>query len=145
MDPITQGLDVAKMEEQLNKAPSFSLKKSFYFIIGSIALAAGFVGIFLPVLPTTPFVLLAAWCFFRSSPRLYEWVINNERFGDTIENYHQGKGITKAIKIKAIVMMWLALSVSVYFTITSFQLIALLYAIAIAVTVYLIRLPTLIE
>jgi uncharacterized membrane protein YbaN (DUF454 family) len=131
------------MEEQLDDASSFSIKKSVYLIIGSLALIAGFVGIFLPVLPTTPFVLLAAWCFFRSSPRLYEWIISNERFGDTIKNYNQGKGITKATKIKAIVMMWLTISASIYFTITSLHLIAFLYGVAIIVTIYLIRLPTL--
>jgi uncharacterized membrane protein YbaN (DUF454 family) len=131
------------MEEQLDDASSFSIKKSIFLIIGSLALAAGFVGIFLPVLPTTPFVLLAAWCFFRSSPRLYEWIISNERFGDTIKNYNQGKGITKTTKIKAIVMMWLTISASVYFTITSLSLIAFLYGVAIVVTIYLIRLPTL--
>jgi hypothetical protein len=132
------------MQGQENKS-SFSVKKGVYLFVGAISLVIGFVGIFLPVLPTTPLVLLSAWCFFRSSPRLYEWVINNERFGDTVKNYHQGKGITKATKIKAIVMMWITISISIYFTITSLHLIALLYGIAIAVTIYLLRLPTLIE
>ena len=133
------------MEKRVNTTSSFSIKKSVYFIIGIIAFAVGFVGIFLPVLPTTPFILLAAWCFFRSSPRIYEWLISNERFGKTVMNYNQGRGITKATKIKAVVMMWLTISVSIYFTITSIHLIAFLYLIAIAVTIYLIRLPTLIE
>jgi uncharacterized membrane protein YbaN (DUF454 family) len=131
------------MEEPIDDGSSFSIKKSVYLIIGSIALAIGFVGIFLPVLPTTPFVLLAAWCFFRSSPRLYEWVISNERFGDTIKNYNQGKGLTRATKIKAILMMWLTISTSIYFKITSLPIIAFLFGIAMVVTIYLIRLPTL--
>lgn len=131
------------MEEPIDDGPSFSIKKGVYLIIGSVALAAGFVGIFLPVLPTTPLVLLAAWCFFRSSPRLYEWIISNERFGDTIQNYHQGKGLTRATKIKAIVMMWITISISIYYKINSSPLIAFLFGVAIVVTIYMIRLPTL--
>jgi uncharacterized membrane protein YbaN (DUF454 family) len=133
------------MQENEEISTSFSIKKGIYFIIGAIALGAGLIGVFLPVIPTTPFILLSAWCFFRSSPRIYNWVISNERFGNTIENYHQGKGITKDTKVKAIVMMWLTISVSVYFTIKSLHLIVFLYGIAIAVTIYLIRLPTLLE
>ncbi len=120
-----------------------SLKKGIYLFVGAISLAAGVLGIFLPVLPTTPFILLSAWCFFRSSSKIYEWVISNERFGPTIENYQQGRGITKSTKIKAIVMMWLTISASVYFYIKNMYLIAFLYIIAIIVTVYLYRLPTL--
>ncbi len=120
-----------------------SLKKGIYLFVGAISLAAGILGIFLPVLPTTPFILLSAWCFFRSSSKIYEWVISNERFGPTIENYQQGRGITKSTKIKAIVMMWLTISASVYFYIKNMYLIAFLYIIAISVTVYLYRLPTL--
>ncbi len=120
-----------------------SLKKGIYFIVGIIALAAGVIGVFLPVLPTTPFILLSAWCFFRSSTKIYEWVISNEKFGPTIQNYQEGRGITPSTKIRAIVMMWLAISVSVYFFITNIYLIALMYTIAIGVSVYLYRLPTL--
>jgi hypothetical protein len=120
-----------------------SLKKGIYLFVGAISLAAGVIGIFLPVLPTTPFILLSAWCFFRSSSKIYEWVISNERFGPTIENYQQGRGITKSTKIKAVVMMWLTISASVYFYIKNMYLMAFLYIIAISVTVYLYKLPTL--
>jgi uncharacterized membrane protein YbaN (DUF454 family) len=120
-----------------------SLKKGVYFIVGVLALGAGIIGVFLPVLPTTPFILLSAWCFFRSSTRFYEWIISNERFGPTIQNYQEGRGITKPTKIRAIVMMWLAITVSVYFFITNIYLIALMYTVAVGVTVYLYRLPTL--
>jgi uncharacterized membrane protein YbaN (DUF454 family) len=133
------------MEEQLDKTSAYTIKKGVYMLVGILALAAGFIGIFLPVIPTTPFILLSAWCFFRSSPRLYAWVISNERFGDTIKNYNQGKGIAKSTKIKAILMMWLTISASVYFAVTNIYLIIFLYGIAVAVTIYLTKLPTLIE
>ena len=122
-----------------------SLKKGIYLIVGTISLAAGIVGIFLPVLPTTPFILLSAWCFFRSSSKIYNWVISNERFGPTVENYQEGRGITKPTKVKAIVMMWLTITASIYLTIRNMYLIALLYLIAIGVTIYLYRLPTLVD
>lgn len=110
--------------------------------MGSLALVAGIIGVFLPILPTTPFVLLSAWCFFRSSDKLYEWVINNETFGPTIMNYQQGKGITQKTRIRAIVMMWATISVSAYFFVSNLYLIAIMYLVAISVSVYLYRLPT---
>lgn len=120
-----------------------SLKRGIYLFVGVISLVAGIIGIFLPILPTTPFILLSAWCFFRSSSKIYKWVIANKRFGPTIENYQQGKGITTATKIKAIVMMWLTISASVYLYIKDMYLIVFLYLVAVCVTIYLYRLPTL--
>lgn len=117
-------------------------KKGAYFIIGSIALVAGIIGAFLPVLPTTPFILLAAWCYIRSSKQLYEWLINNERFGKTIEDYHTGKGITKSTKIKSISMMWIAIIISSYVSIEKTWLVGLLLITAISVTAYLLKQPT---
>ena len=130
------------MQEADKKTVVGSLKKVIYLTVGSISLAAGLVGVFLPIIPTTPFILLSAWCFFRSSERLFQWVVSNETLGPTIQNYHEGKGITKNTKIRAIVMMWLAITLSVYFFVNNIYLTALLYIIAIGVSVYLYRLPT---
>jgi len=130
------------MQDTEKRTVTGSMKKGIYFIVGCLALVAGIIGVFLPVLPTTPFVLLSGWCFFRSSDKLYQWVISNETFGPTIENYQSGRGITVKTKIRAIVMMWLTITVSVYFYITNIYIIALLYLISISVTVYLYRLPT---
>lgn len=121
------------------------IKKGAYFVVGTLALVLGIIGAFLPVLPTTPLILLAGWCYLRSSSEFYEWLISNERFGKTIEDYHSGKGITRNTKKRAIVMMWLMISISSYFFITSIELIAFLYMIAISVSVYIYRQPTLDE
>ena len=131
------------MQDYEKNTVTSSVKKGIYLVVGAISLAAGILGVFLPVLPTTPFILLSAWCFFRSSSKIYNWVISNERFGPTIENYQEGRGITRSTKIKAVVMMWLTISASIYFYITNTYLIAFLYIIAISVTVYLYKLPTL--
>ena len=130
------------MQDTEKRTVTGSMKKGIYFIVGCLALVAGIIGVFLPVLPTTPFILLSGWCFFRSSDKLYQWVISNETFGPTIENYQSGRGITVKTKIRAIVMMWLTITVSVYFYITNIYIIALLYLISTSVTVYLYRLPT---
>jgi uncharacterized membrane protein YbaN (DUF454 family) len=136
---------VDEMQDTEKKSITGSFKKGIYFIIGTLALAAGIVGAFLPVIPTTPFILLSAWCFFRSSSKIYQWVISNETFGPTIENFQKGKGITVNTKIRAVVMMWLTISISVYFFIRNMYIIAFVYLIAIGVTVYLYKLPTLKE
>ena len=133
------------METILEKKDTGTIKRYIYLIVGSLALAAGILGVFLPILPTTPFVLLAAWCFLRSSEKLYEWVINNETFGPTVLNFQQGKGITQKTRIRAIVMMWVTISVSAYFFVSNLYVIALMYLIAISVSLYLFRLPTVIE
>ena len=121
------------------------IKKGAYFILGTSALILGVIGAFLPVLPTTPLILLAAGCYIRSSKKFYEWLISNEKYGKTIEDYQTGRGITKNTKIRAIGMMWLMITLSVYFFITSIPLIVFLYLIAISVTFYLYRLPTIEE
>jgi uncharacterized membrane protein YbaN (DUF454 family) len=133
------------MQASNDETISGSLKKGIYFVIGSISLVAGIIGIFLPVIPTTPFVLLSAWCFFRSSEKIYQWVISNKRFGPTIENYQEGRGITLNTKIRAVVMMWLTITLSIYFFISNLYIIALLYSISISVTFYIYKLPTLEE
>lgn len=133
------------MQDTETHSVTDSMKKGIYFIIGCLSLAAGIIGVFLPVIPTTPFIMLSGWCFFRSSKKLYQWVISNETFGPTIENYQSGRGMTVKTKIRAIVMMWLAITVSVYFFITNIYLISFLYLIAVSVTVYIYRLPTIQE
>jgi uncharacterized protein len=131
--------------QETKKNDTGTFRRYLYLIVGSLALGAGVLGVFLPILPTTPFVLLAAWCFLRSSNKLYMWVVNNETFGPTVKNYQEGKGITQKTRIRAIVMMWAAISVSVYFFVSNLYVIALMYLIAISVSLYLYRLPTITE
>jgi uncharacterized membrane protein YbaN (DUF454 family) len=133
------------MQDTENKSITSSVKKGIYLIIGTLALGAGIIGVFLPVIPTTPLILLSAWCFFRSNSKIYQWVISNEKFGPTIENFQEGNGVTVKTKIRAIVMMWLTISVSVYIFIRNIYLIGFLYLMAVSVSIYLYKLPTLNE
>ena len=81
--------------------------KSILFVSGTFCLIAGIVGIFLPLLPTTPFLLLAAFCYARSSQRFYTWLMTNRWFGEYIKNYRDGKGIPVRIKVCKIGLLWL--------------------------------------
>jgi len=120
-------------------------------VVGSISLVLGIVGIFLPLLPTTPFLLLTAACYMRSSERMYNWLLNNRRFGEYIKNYQSGRGIPIKTKILAISTLWITLLISMFFMIvrvsgindTGILIIrVILLIIATAVSIHLIRQPT---
>lgn len=80
--------------------------------IGWLSVALGVLGIFLPVLPTTPFLLLAAACFMRSSRRFYLWLVEHPRLGPWIRDYLSGEGIPRKAKGYAIALMWLSIAIS---------------------------------
>lgn len=77
---------------------------------GSLALALGVIGIFVPLLPTTPFLLLAAWCFAKSSPRLHAWLLADPRFGPLIRNWQERGAIPLHAKAIALVMLSVSLA-----------------------------------
>ena len=123
--------------------PHTTLSKGFLIAAGLICVAFGSLGIFLPVLPTTPFLLLAAWCFARSSDRYYNWLISNRIFGQYIRNYQEGRGLPLRIKILAIVMLWTAILYSIYAWVSHTVLQLALLTIAVGVTIYIISIkPT---
>lgn len=118
------------------------IKKGLYVIIGTIALGIGIIGIYVPLVPTTPLVLLAAACYMRGSERLHNWILRTPWFGDVIKNYESGKGLRKSTKIKAISLMWVSILGSVFFVVDIIHAQIALIVISVAVTGYLLRLPT---
>lgn len=86
--------------------------RPIWLMTGFTAVGLGVAGIFLPLLPTTPFLLLAAFAFARSSPTLHDWLINHRKFGPVIENWHQHGAISKRAKIAAVVAMIAAVLIS---------------------------------
>ena len=118
------------------------IKKIIYIFIGSVSLVLGVIGAFFPVLPTTPFLLLAAFCYMRSSRRMYQWLIHNKMFGAYVYSYVTYRAIPKKTKIRAITILWATLILSIIY-VPLFYVKALLLVIGTAATVYLTRLDTL--
>ena len=117
------------------------LLRAFLFAAGSVFLGLGAIGVVLPVLPTTPFLLLALACYFRSSERMTHWMLNNKYFGKYIKNYREGKGIPIKTKIFAIAILWITIGYAIYIVpIWVAQLT--MFIIAVAVTIHLVKLPT---
>ena len=110
---------------------------------GTFFVIVGIIGIFLPILPTTPFLLLAAWCFARSSERFYTWLISNKWFGEYIKNYQEGKGIPLKVKIFSISFLWITILISVYFFVTNIYFRIVLILIALGVTIHILTIRTL--
>ena len=130
-------------EEPANRSISQKIIRSAYIIVGTIALVIGAIGLFLPVVPTTPLVILAAACYYRGSDRLHAWILSSRWFGETIKNYQAGRGLTRDTKLRAISMMWVMILVSAWFFVSSLFVRVAMICVSIGVTVYLVRLPTL--
>ena len=116
--------------------------RALFFIAGTVSLAIGTIGIVLPILPTTPLLLLALACYCRSSKRMTKWVLTNKYFGSYIRRYKEGKGIPIKTKIAAIATLWITISYSALFIIDIWIVQLILFVIAIAVSIHILRLPT---
>jgi len=105
---------------------------------GTLCTGLGIIGIFIPILPTTPFLLLAAACYMRSSERFYQWLINNRIFGAYVRNYIEGRGMPIRIKIFTILLLWLTIGLSITFGVQNIVIRIVLICIAIGVTVHIV-------
>jgi uncharacterized protein len=120
------------------------LIRAILLAVGTISLALGAIGIFVPILPTTPFLLLSAACYMRSSDRLHKWLLNNRWFGQYIRNYQEGKGIPMKTKVVALTTLWVAILYSAFIVLDELLVAQVaLFIIAFGVSVHLIRVPTL--
>ena len=118
-------------------------KRYTFLVTGTILLGLALIGIFLPLLPTTPFLLLAAACYARGSQKFYTWLISNKYFGLYIKNYREGKGISLKIKVVSILFLWIAILFSAFFIVNIFFVQIVLITIAIGVTIHIIFIKTL--
>lgn len=109
--------------------------------IGIISLILGIIGAFLPIMPTTPFILLSAACFARSSEKMHKMLIENKYFGDILKNYQDGLGISKKIKMRAIVFFWTS-SLGTSVVSASLTVSSIMAVVGVGVTAYLLYLPT---
>lgn len=108
---------------------------------GCAALGLGILGIPLPVLPTTPFLLLSAWCFGRSSEPLLRWLLTNRLFGKYLRNYLEHRGIPRRVKTGILITLWATIGLSAVL-VEGWWLRVLLIAVAAGVTVHVLRIRT---
>jgi hypothetical protein len=104
-----------------------------------VATILALVGLVVPLLPTTPLLLLAAACFMRSSNRMYRWLIGNRWFGDIIRSYREHRAIPRQTKLLTLALLWLVIGVSAALT-GSWWVRGMLAVIASLVTVHVARL-----
>jgi uncharacterized membrane protein YbaN (DUF454 family) len=119
------------------------LRKAFLITCGSIFLALGIIGVFLPLLPTTPFLLLTAACYARSSKRLLRKLFSNRLVGKYIKDYQQKKGIRKSIKIYVLTLLWTTITLSAIFFTDALWIRIMLGCVAMGVTIHISRFKTL--
>ena len=112
------------------------LKSSLFLMLGFLLLFIGAIGIFIPILPTTPFILVAAGCF-TSNKRLSNWLIKSQLFGEYITNYRERKGLSKKTVIRSLSFLWTMLTISVI-CIHSLWAIILMPCIGVAVTIHIV-------
>ena len=120
-----------------------NLSRWVLIITGSFFTGLAILGIFLPLLPATPFLLLAAACYIRSSERFYNRLINNKWLGNYIKNYLKGKGVSLKVKVLSISLLWITIGYSVVFVVNISSIRVILILIAIGVTIHILSIRTL--
>jgi uncharacterized membrane protein YbaN (DUF454 family) len=130
------------MKNYLKRPAAGTLGRWLLILAGTIFLGLAVIGIVLPLIPTTPFLLLAAACYARSSQRFSNWLLGNRYFGKVIENYREGKGIPLKLKVLSISLLWITIGCSVAFAIHILAVQIILLFIAFGVTLHIMFLPT---
>ena len=121
------------------------LRRSVFIGLGFFCVLLGIIGAFLPLMPTTVFLLLAAWFFAHSSPNTREWLLNHPILGKTIHNYFKYRGITRKARMRALAMLWVTLVISAYFSWSYWYVPTFLALVGIGVSAYLCLLKTITE
>ena len=130
------------MKNYLKRQSSGTLGRWLLILAGTIFLGLAVIGIILPLVPTTPFLLLAAACYARGSTRFSNWLLGNRFFGKVVENYREGKGIPLKLKVLSISLLWITIGCSAAFAIHILAVQIILILIAFGVTLHIMFLPT---
>jgi uncharacterized membrane protein YbaN (DUF454 family) len=120
-----------------------SLRKWLLICAGFLCVGLATAGVFLPILPTTPLLLLAAACFVRSSDRFYQWLITHRLFGRYIKYYREYRAITRGAKVLTLSVLWATIGYTAFVVVHSLLLRALLLLVAAGVTIHVLTLKTL--
>jgi len=125
------------------KKVSDRLLKGTLIVLGTCFVGLGVLGIFLPLLPATPFFLLAVACYARSSKRFYDWLLDNRLFGSYIRNYREGRGISPKLKVVTLALLWGTITYSATFVVDELYWRIILLVIAVGVTKHILKTRTL--
>lgn len=118
------------------------LLRLFFAGLGTLFVALGILGLFLPVLPTTPFLLLAAGCYARSSRRIYHWLLNHRQFGPTLRAWREHRAMPYRAKRLALLMIILSFSVSIVFFVPYWLAQVAMALTGLALVIWIARLPS---
>lgn len=127
-----------KTGQRPSRAPIRALLIGF----GTLCVVLGALGLFLPVLPTTPFLLLAAISYARSSKRFYHWLTTSRWYGEYIRNYREGRGMPFKQKVITISVLWLTIGSTAWLAISEWWVRLILFGIAVGVTIHLVKIKT---
>lgn len=118
------------------------VRKILLIFLGTVCVALGVLGMFLPLLPTTVFLLAGAYCYSRSSERFHNWLLTNKLCGKYISNYKSGRGMTVKSKVTSLLSLWVSIAISIWFVNGKLWLSILLGSIAVAITVHIFWIKT---
>ena len=113
-----------------------------YIAAGTVSFVLGMIGLLLPVIPTSPFLLLSAVCYARGSEKFYFWLITNRHFGEYVRALRKGEGIPLRVKVYAVTILWVTLGSSIVFVVPLWSAKLLLTLVGLAVTIYIAQWPT---
>ena len=117
------------------------MKRTILISLGLLCVGLGFIGVFVPGIPTTIFLIIALWAFTKSSEKLHHWLLNHKRFGPILNNWQEHKAVPRRAKILMVVLMSLAV-ILFYYSLQSLILTIGLIIILVSVAIYVISLPS---
>ena len=118
------------------------MKKKFLILLGSLSLLLGLLGIALPLLPTTPFLLLSATCYFHGSDSLYRWLMAHPTLGPYIHSFREEKAIHLRVKVVSVSMVWITLLYCIFFVLEPLWLRILLFLLAVGISWHILSYAT---
>jgi len=125
------------VKKQKNSLVKFLLYSSGFFFLG-----LGILGIFIPLLPTTPFLLLAASVFMHTNKKIYVWMFNNRWFGKQFRSYVKNKSVSRIVKISSLLVLWITISYSIFFVVENIWIRLVLVIVLVGVSIHILKLKT---
>ena len=116
--------------------------RGLYIVGGTLSVILGFIGIVVPLLPTVPFLLLAAYCYAKGSEKFYKWFVTNRLFGRMITDYKEGRGVPLWTKIASISFLWCIMGYSLIYRVENTTVKLVMILVGVAVTIHLMMLKS---